>query len=302
MSHSGGSIKAIFYALGANLGIAVAKSVAAWYTNSGAMLAEAIHSFADSANQGLLLLGLRRARQPVSAQHPLGFGKAIFFYSFIVALLLFSMGGMFSVYEGVEKLLHPEVPHQPWVAIVVLVVAIGLELVSLNAALREVEQVRGERSLWQWFRSSRQSELIVVVGEDIAALVGLVLAFAAVLLTILTGNPVYDALGTIAIGVVLILVAIAVGVQVKGLLIGESADPKMEGAIRGFIDARPEVATLYHLITLQLGSELMVAVKAQMRERTHAERLITDINVIERDLKQAFPTIKWIFFEPDLSD
>jgi cation diffusion facilitator family transporter len=302
MAHAEGSTRAILFALGANFGIGVAKGAAAWYTNSGAMLAEAIHSFADTANQLLLLLGLKRARRPVSDEHPLGYGKAIYFWSFLVALLLFSMGGMFSVYEGVHKLLHPEMPRSPWVAVLVLVVAIALEFGSLRAALAEVRRVQGRRNLLGWFRTSRQSELLVVVGEDIAALIGLVLALAAVLATMLTGNPLFDALGTIAIGVVLILVAIAVGIEVKSLLIGESAEPETVAAIRNFLAARPEVAEVYRLITLQLGLELMVAVKARMQERSDAARLIESVNRVEAALRSAFPEVRWIFFEPDVRD
>ena len=302
MAHAEGSTRAILFALGANFGIGVAKGAAAWYTNSGAMLAEAIHSFADTANQLLLLLGLKRARRPVSDEHPLGYGKAIYFWSFLVALLLFSMGGMFSVYEGVHKLLHPEMPRSPWVAVLVLVVAIALEFGSLRAALAEVRRVQGRRNLLGWFRTSRQSELLVVVGEDIAALIGLVLALAAVLATMLTSNPLFDALGTIAIGVVLILVAIAVGIEVKSLLIGESAEPETVAAIRDFLAARPEVAEVYRLITLQLGLELMVAVKARMQERSDAARLIESVNRVEAALRSAFPEVRWIFFEPDVRD
>jgi cation diffusion facilitator family transporter len=302
MAHAEGSTRAILFALGANFGIGVAKGAAAWYTNSGAMLAEAIHSFADTANQLLLLLGLKRARRPVSDEHPLGYGKAIYFWSFLVALLLFSMGGMFSVYEGVHKLLHPEMPRSPWVAVLVLAVAIALEFGSLRAALAEVRRVQGRRNLLGWFRTSRQSELLVVVGEDIAALIGLVLALAAVLATMLTSNPLFDALGTIAIGVVLILVAIAVGIEVKSLLIGESAEPKTVAAIRDFLAARPEVAEVYRLITLQLGLELMVAVKARMQERSDAARLIESVTRVEAALRSAFPEVRWIFFEPDVRD
>jgi cation diffusion facilitator family transporter len=295
-------VRAILFALGANLGIGVSKAGAAWHTGSGAMLAEAIHSFADCTNQLLLLLGLKRAKRPVSEEHPLGYGKAIYFWSFLVALLLFSMGGMFSIYEGVHKLLHPELPRSPWVAVVVLVIAIVLEFGSLRAALHEVRRVQGRRTFLNWFRTSRQSELIVVVGEDIAALLGLTLALAAVVATMLTGNPLFDALGTIAIGVVLVLIAVAVGVEVKSLLIGESADPQEVAAIRVWLEARPEVARVFRLVTLQLGLELMVSVKARMRETDAASRLITDINRVERELRFAFPKIRWVFFEPDRRD
>jgi cation diffusion facilitator family transporter len=302
LAESHGSVRAILYALGANAGIAVAKTAAAIYTHSGAMMAEAIHSAADSANQLLLLIGLKRARRPVSAEHPLGYGKAIFFWSFIVALLLFSLGGMFSIYEGIHKLRQPEMPNQPWVAVAVLVVAIALEGISLRTALLEVSRVRGRRSFLRWFRSSRQSELVVVVGEDIAALAGLLLALAAVLATIVTGNPFYDALGTIAIGAVLILVAIALGVEVKSLLIGESAEPETLAAMRVFLKGRPEITKVFRLITLQLGTEIMVTIKARMREKVSAARLIRDINKVERELRKAFPEIRWVFFEPDTKD
>jgi len=302
MSHANGSVRAIFYALGANLGIALAKAFAAWYTRSGAMLAEAIHSFADSANQLLLLVGLKRAKRPVSDDHPLGYGKAIYFWSFIVALMLFSMGGIFSIYEGVHKLMHPEMPASPWVAICVLVMSILLEFGSLKGAMNEVKKVRGRRSLFNWFRTSRQSELIVVVGEDIAALLGLLLALCAVLATFLTGNPVFDALGTIAIGAVLVLVAIAVGIEVKSLLIGESADPGTVSALRAFLTAQPEIAQVYSLITLQLGLQLMVSAKVEMKNMDTAVRLIDDINRVEDALKKNFPQVRWIFFEPDVCD
>jgi len=302
MSHTNGSVKAIFYALAANLGIALAKGFAAWYTGSGAMLAEAIHSFADTANQILLLVGLRRAKQPVSEEHPLGFGKAIYFWSFIVALMLFSMGGIFSIYEGIHKLTHPEMPEAPWLAVGVLTVAILLESASLRAALSEVKKTQGQRSFLKWFRQSRQSELIVVVGEDIAALLGLSLALVAVLATILTGNPFYDSLGTIAIGVVLVIVAVTVGIEVKSLLIGESADPETVSSMQDFIAGRPEVAEVYKLTTLQLGSELMVSAKVRMQEKAAALRLIEDINRVETAFKTDFPQVRWLFVEPDLHD
>ena len=302
MSHTNGSIKAILYALAANLGIALAKGFAAWYTGSGAMLAEAIHSFADTVNQVLLLVGLRRAKQPVSEDHPLGYGKAIYFWSFIVAVMLFSMGGIFSIYEGVHKLSHPEMPEAPWIAVGVLGVSILLEAGSLKGALSEVKKTQGKRSFLKWFRQSRQSELIVVVGEDIAALLGLSLALVAVLATILTGNPLYDSLGTIAIGVVLVIVAVTVGIEVKSLLIGESADPETVSSMRHFIAGRPEVAEVYKLITLQLGTELMVSAKVRMQEKDAALQLIEDINRVEAALKTSFPRVRWLFVEPDVHD
>jgi len=302
MSHSNGSIKAIMYALGANGGIALAKGAAAWHTGSGAMLAEAIHSFADCANQVLLLVGLKRAKRPCNEDHPLGYGKAIYFWSFIVALMLFSMGGIFSIYEGIHKMSRPEMPESPWIAVAVLVVSIGLEMVSLRGALAEVRKVQGNRSFLSWFRASRQSELIVVTGEDIAALFGLGFALAAILATIITANPIFDAIGTVAIGAVLILVAVAVGIEVKSLLIGESADPETVAAMREFLSTRPEVGEVYSLITLQLGIELMISAKVKMREMDSALRMIEDINRVEAALRIGFPQVRWIFFEPDVED
>lgn len=302
MSHGNGSIKAIMYALGANGGIAVAKGFAAWHTGSGAMLAETIHSFVDCANQLLLLVGLRRAKRPVSEDHPLGYGKAVYFWSFIVALMLFSMGGIFSIYEGVHKLMHPEMPEAPWIAVGVLVVSMVLEFGSLKGALSVVKNSRGKRSFVKWFRASRESELIVVVGEDIAALAGLSLALVAVLATIATGDPLFDALGTIAIGIVLLVVAIIVGIEVKSLLIGESADPEILSALRDFLSGRPEIAEVYSLITLQLGTDLMVSAKVRMQEMKTAVKLIEDINEVECALKTNFPQVRWAFFEPDVKD
>lgn len=297
-----GSLKAIFYALGANTGIAIAKGFAAWYTNSGAMLAEAIHSTADCANQGLLLLGLKRAKRAPSETHPLGYGKAIYFWSFLVALLLFSMGGMFSIYEGVHKLAHPEMPESPWIAVAVLAVSIVLEYFSLRGALVEINKVRGAQTLFRWFRGSRQSELIVVFGEDLAALLGLGLALFAVLATIVTGNPVFDALGTIAIGAVLILIAIGVGIEVKSLLIGESADPALEAEIEQALLANGNVTRVFNMITLQLGSDIMLSVKAELAGCRTADELIDAINASEVELRRRFPQLRWIFFEPDRHD
>ncbi|HSH69333.1 MAG TPA: cation diffusion facilitator family transporter [Deferrisomatales bacterium] len=305
MSEAGShrSTRAILYALLANLGIAIAKSVAAVVTGSGAMLAEAIHSFADCANQGLLFLGLARSKRPANLDHPLGYGKTIYFWSFIVALLLFSMGGVFSIYEGVHKLTHaPDALDRPWIAISVLALALVLEGLSLAGALRESRADRRGTGLWRWFRSSRQSELIVVVGEDFAALVGLSLALGSVCLSAATGNPLYDAVGTIAIGVLLVLVAIAVGVEVKSLLIGESAGDALDAELREFLAGQDCVAEVLHLITYQLGPDVMVAVKARMAQTDSVAVLVDDINRCERELKARFPTVRWSFFEPDCSD
>ena len=295
------SVRTILYALGANLAIAAAKTAAAIATGSSSMLAEAIHSYADSGNQGLLLWGLHRGKQPPTPDYPLGYGKAVFFWSFIVALVLFSLGGLFSLYEGWHKLAHPEPLAYAWVAVGILVFALAAEAVSLRACLAEVNKLRGARSLWRWFHESRHSELVVVLGEDLAALLGLALALLAVLLTIVTTNPFWDAIGSMAIGAVLIVVAIGIAVEIKGLLIGQSADPEVEARLRAFVEAHPSVQRLLRLLTLQLGGSLMVSVKAQVRA-TGARELVLAINRAEQDLRAAFPEIQWLFFEPDVSD
>jgi cation diffusion facilitator family transporter len=299
MSGHADSLKSVLYALGANFGIAVSKSVAAAITGSGSMLAEAIHSFADCGNQGLLLWGMKSAKVGPTPDFPLGHGKAIYFWSFVVALMLFSLGGMFSMYEGWHKLHAPEELNKPWIAITVLVVAIALESGSLYGALREVNKVRGGRSLWQWFRESRQSELVVVVGEDIAALLGLIFALVFILLAVVTGNVMWDALGSIAIGLLLVVVAIGVGIEVKALLVGQSAEPQVREAIESHLRKADGVEQLLHVITLHFGDDVMVAVKARMREQPSVAKLSQTINTAEASLKKEFPQVKWVFFEPD---
>lgn len=299
MSHGNSSVRSIIYALIANFGIAIIKTIAAIITRSGSMLAEAIHSYADCGNQGLLFLGLRRSKRLPTDKYPLGYGKAIFFWSFIVALILFSMGGLFSIYEGMHKLHGHEGITSPYIAVGVLVFSILLELASLFGCLREIKKVRQDKKLWRWVKETRQSELVVVLGEDLAALFGLVLALAAILLTIITGNPVYDAMGSIAIGVLLIIISILIGVKIKGLLIGQSASPDDSKAIEVFLENHPKVAEVMNIITLQLGAKIMLAVKVKMQEKSDCKKLIADINQCEKELKQEIPAIQWIFFEPD---
>jgi cation diffusion facilitator family transporter len=302
MSAQADSLKSILFALGANFAIALAKSAGAVFTGSASMLAEAIHSFADCANQALLLWGLKEAKRSASPDHPLGYGRAIYFWSFIVALMLFSMGGLFSIYEGVHKLHATEPIQYAWVAIGILAFGVAAESVSLWGALREINKERGAQSLWQWFRTSRQSELLVIFGEDLAALGGLVLALGFILLSMVTGNPMWDAVGSICIGVLLVLVAILVGVEVKALLVGQSAEPQVVVRMRAHLEAEAQVEQIYSLITQQLGGEIMVAVKARMRPQASDGALIDAINVVERGLRVAFPQVRWVFFEPDLHD
>jgi cation diffusion facilitator family transporter len=301
MAAGADSLRSILYALGANLAIAAAKTAAAIVTGSSSMLAEAIHSFADSGNQALLLWGMKQAKRPPTPDYPLGWGKAIFFWSFIVALVLFFLGGLFSVYEGLHKMRHPEPLSNAWVAIGILVFSIVAESLSLRACLQEVNKVRAGRSLWRWFRQSRQSELVVILGEDLAALFGLALALAAVLLAVATGNPLWDGLGSVAIGIVLIMVAGAIAHEIKALLIGQSADPATVARMREFLERHEGVEKLFGLLTLQLGSSVMVAVKARMNGRS-AEDLVAAINRCEASMRAEFPEIQWLFFEPDVKD
>jgi len=295
------SVRTIFYALGANLAIAAAKTGAAITTGSSAMLAEAIHSYADAGNQVLLLWGIKQAKRPASADYPLGWGKALFFWSFIVAIVLFSLGGLFSLYEGWHKLRHPEDVNNPWVAVGILVFGLVAETISMRACLQEVNKVRGDRTVWRWFRESRQSELVVILGEDFAALLGLALALIAVLMTMLTGNPMWDGLGSMWIGVVLIAVAFGIGNEIMALLIGQSADPATVASLRRFVEAREGVDKVYRVLTLQLGSSMMVALKVKINAESAAE-LVSRINEVEAALRIEFPEIQWLFFEPDVTD
>jgi cation diffusion facilitator family transporter len=302
MSHQDASIKSILFALLANLGIAVTKTVAAVLTGSGAMLAESIHSFADCGNQGLLFWGLKAAKKLPDKKHPLGYGKEIYFWSFVVALVLFSMGGLFSIYEGIHKVGLHEGLKNPLIAIVVLSVSMFFESASLYGCIVQINKIRGDESLWKWLKNSRQSELIVVFGEDTAALFGLSFALIAIVVSLVTGNPVYDAFGSIGIGALLILVSIFLALKVKSLLIGQSSDSKTNDEIRLFLESRPEIDEILNLITLQLGPQVMVAVKAKMAKVDSVDQLISNINICEAELRKNNPSVQWIFFEPDRED
>ncbi len=300
-SHSENSTKAIFYALGANGGIAVAKLVAALFTGSGAMLAEAIHSLADCTNQVFLLIGLKESKKAADEFHPMGYGRVVYFWAMMVALLLFFLGGVFSVVEGINHLRHPEPLSSPLVALAVLGISVALEGFSLYGALREIRKIAGGKPFFRWFRETRQSELMVVAGEDIAALAGLALAFVAVMLTLLTGNPMWDACGSIAVGVLLMIVAVVITCEVKAMITGESAAPEVHAAIRLHIEQRPEVERVIHLITLQWGEQLMIAVQAQMCPQASDTALVEAINAVEHSIQTRWPHARWCFFEPDFA-
>ena len=299
---SGNPVKAILYAFVANLGIAIAKFVAAFYTGSSSMLAEGVHSTADTGNQLLLLLGLKRSKRAPDPEHPLGYGMSTYFWSFLVAILLFSMGGLFSLYEGFHKLHAAEPLERAWVAITVLSVSILLEGGSLYGALKEINKMRKGRSLWEWLHASRNSELVVVFGEDLGALLGLVLALGFLSLAAVTGEPHYDAYGSMAIGVVLLVIAVFVAVRIHDLLIGRSADPRLQQKLRAHFEADEHVEVLYNLITLQLGPQVLVAAKIRVRDGLSNDEAVREVNQLERDLRAAYPQVGWSFVETDLED
>ncbi|HUQ27278.1 MAG TPA: cation transporter [Usitatibacter sp.] len=300
MSAGADSAKAVIYALCANFAIAIAKYAAAFATGSSSMMAEAVHSTADCANQLLLLMGLKRSKRPPTADYPLGFGKETYFWSFVVAIMLFTVGGMFSLYEGWHKLHETDELERPLVALGVLAFAIVAEGFSMWGALREVNKSRGDAGLWSWFRDSRNSELVVIFGEDLAALLGLALAFLAVLATWVTGNPMWDAVGSITIGVLLVVVAIAVAIEVKAMLIGQGVEAPVRAEMMAFLAAEPAVETVLELLTLHMGGDVLVAVKAKMRPQGDLPRLVDAINDVEARFKARFTQTQWIFFEPDV--
>jgi len=302
MADDGSSARAILYAFLANLGIALSKLWAALYTGSGSMLAESIHSFADCGNQILLWVGLRQSTRAPDREHPLGYGKLTYFWSFIVALLLFSMGGLFSIYEGWHKLHAPEPLNQPWIALIVLGLAVLLESGSTAGCLREIRKLRKGKPLREWLRTTRNSELVVVLGEDVAALIGLTFAFVFVALAATTGDVRFDAIGSIAIGIVLICVSVFIAIRIKALLVGRSAEQDLEQAIRALITEDPAIAGVLNMITFQLGPQVMLAAKVRMRADLTMLQAVQRINELEQRIKRSHPEVAWSFFEPDVAD
>lgn len=301
-SKHSGAARAILYAFLANGGIALAKSWAAVVTGSGSMLAEAIHSYADTGNQVLLYLGLRQSVKPADTEHPLGYGKVSYFWSFIVALMLFTLGGLFSIYEGFHKFNHPEPLSNIWIAIGVLSVAIVLETFSLLGCLREISIIRGQRPFKLWLKHTRSSELVVVLGEDIAALLGLILALIFVSLAAITGNSTYDAIGSMCIGVILIVISVFLTIRMRSLLVGRSADPLIQEAINSIIRQDKDIEEVYNAITIQLGPDTLLAAKIKIRSGLDIDEAVRHINDLERQLKKEIPDLKWSFIEPDNVD
>jgi cation diffusion facilitator family transporter len=293
----------ILKALAVNVTIAVSKGVAAAITGSGAMLAETLHSFADCGNQLLLLKGVRATRRPADASHPLGYGRTMYFYSFIVALLLFFGGGVFSIYEGAHKLAEPEPVGDIRIALVILVISLALEGWSTWGNLREMAKRRGQTSLLRYLRDTKDSDLIVVFGENSAAVLGLLFALAAVGVSKLTDDGRWDAVGSLAIGLVLIGVASFLAREVKSLLVGEAADPALLASFRELAELDPNVDEVLNVLTLQQGpGEIIVAAKLRLRQGLDTDGVVEAINAFERALKQRVPEVKWSFIEPDNAD
>jgi cation diffusion facilitator family transporter len=301
MAGGGHGSKAVVAALGANLGIAIAKGVGFVITGSASMLAESIHSVADSGNQGLLLLGGKRARKAADAEHPFGYGRERYFWAFVVAMVLFSLGGAFAIAEGVEKIRHPHEVESVWVAIGILAFACALEGYSFRTAVREAADLRGGASWWRFIRRSKNPELPIVLLEDLGALIGLVIALGAVVTTSVTDDAIYDGYGTLSIGVLLTLIAVVLAVEMKSLLIGESADRRVLETIRSAVELEPAVERLIHLRTQHLGpDELLVGAKVSFLDDLTVPEVAEAVNRIEANVRRAVPEAGIMYIEPDV--
>ena len=301
MAGGGHGTKAVVAALLANAGIAVAKFVGFLITRSASMLAESIHSVADSGNQALLLLGGRRAQRAADVTHPFGYGRERYFWAFIVSMVLFSLGGAFAMFEGVEKIRHPHELESAGIAIGILLVAIVLESYSFRTAIVEANHVRGDAGWWEFIRRSKNPELPVVLLEDLGALVGLVLALSGVSIALATDDPVWDGYGTLSIGILLTIIAIVLAVEMKSLLIGETADARVEQAIRDAIEAEPSVESLIHLRTQHLGpEELLVGAKVSFRSGLTVAKLADAVDRVEGSVRAQVPEARIMYIEPDV--
>ena len=293
--------RAIVAALLANLGIAVVKFVAAWFSLSGSLLAEAVHSLADTGNQFLLLIGGRKSRKEADETHPFGYGRERFVFAFVVSIILFSVGGVFSIYEGVQKIQHPHALENAWLPIAVIIISIVLESFSFRTALKESKEARGSESVVKFIRHAKAPELPIVMLEDFAALIGLTLAFLGVGLTIITKLTIFDAIGTLAIGTLLVLVAIVLGIETKSLLVGEGASPADLVAIRDAINAHKDVEALIHIKTLYLGpDELLVGAKIAFARSEKLADVAAAIDEVEAAIRDAVPIARVIYLEPDV--
>jgi len=298
-----GSRRAILAAFFANLGIASAKFAAWTTTGAASMLAESVHSLADTANQGLLILGSARARRAPDAEHPFGYGGERYFWAFVVAIVLFLMGGLFAIWEGIDKLRHPHEISSPAWAIGVLLVGIVFEGLSLRTAVTESNKLRGSSSWWSFVRSSKKPELPVVLLEDTGALLGLMLALAGVLLSVFLHDPRFDAAASVAIGALLCCISVLLSVEMKSLLIGESASPRDLLAIRHALATTPRVRRLLHLRTLHLGpDQLLVGAKLELDASLDFAGVARAINQAEDAVRASVPTVRILYLEPDVHD
>jgi cation diffusion facilitator family transporter len=302
MAGSGHGTRAVVAALLANLGIAIAKFVGFLLTRSASMLAEGVHSVADSGNQALLLLGQKRSRRAPTADHPFGYGRERYFWAFVVALILFSLGGMFAIYEGVTKIREPHELESPSIAIGILLVAIVLESASFRTAIVESRRAKENgMSWWGFIRRSKQPELPVVLLEDLGALVGLFLALAAVSATVVTDDPLWDAIGTLSIGVLLVVIAIILAIEMKGLLIGEAASLTDQQRIAAAIEIEPSVTRLIHMRTEHIGpDELLVGAKVELVHGLSVDEAVEAVNRIENSVRRAVPKARIMYLEPDI--
>jgi cation diffusion facilitator family transporter len=298
-----GGISHILRALCANFFIAVTKGIGAAITGSGAMLAETIHSLSDCVNQLLLILGLKQARRPPDDRYPLGQGRQLYFWSFMVALLLFLGGGAYSIYEGIHKLQHPEPLDNPWLAIGILGLGFAIEFWAMLGVVKVARLRRGTTPFWRYLRESKDSDVVVIFGEDLAAVLGLGFALGAVSISAVTGDPMFDAAGTIAIGAVLIGVALFLAVEIRSLLVGEAADPIVAQACRDVAVADPHIEKVHRVLALQQGpGEVLVAMKIQFKDTASGNALCDAINQLERAIEAKVPEVKWTFIEPDNVD
>jgi cation diffusion facilitator family transporter len=300
VSGNGGS-RAIIAAFLANLGIAALKFIGFLVTGAASMLAESIHSVADTGNQGLLLIGGRRGRRAPTPQHPFGYGQERYFWAFLVAVVLFTLGSLFALYEGFQKLREPHELVSPLVAIAILLGAIALEGWSLRTAVREAGKIRGDRSWWRFIHSTKNPELPVVLLEDTGALVGLTFALVGIVLAAMTGNPRWDALGSVAIGLLLGAIAVVVGSEMRSLLVGEAAATRVQARIREALEGTQGVERLIHLRTLHLGpDELLVAAKVELDPSSTFEQVAETVNRAEARVRAAVPAARVIYLEPDV--
>jgi len=294
-------IKHIIQSLLVNVAIALAKGLAAALTGSGALLAESIHSTADCSNQILLLIGVRQGRKPPSKEYPLGHGREAYFWSFMVALLLFSRGGMFSNYEGIHKFLEPESIERFPLGLGILAFSIFLEGGATLSNIREVNRRRGARPFFRYLKATKDSDLIVLLGENSAAVLGLSFAIVALVAARVTGDSRWDASGSVAIGVVLVVVAVFLAVEVKSLLLGERADEEIENAVRSLVNVDGPIVEILSLITLQQGpGEVMLAMKVRIGKLLQGDEVAHAINAFERAVRARCPEVRWLFVEPDI--